>query len=96
MSQTCSPSTQRRYGLAQVCRVWELARSTVYLEQARRTAPAAAPQKRGPKSRWSDTTLVDEIRAVLEGAPFLAKAIARCGRGCGGRACGRPRRASCG
>ena len=73
MSQTCSPSTQRRYGLAQVCRVWELARSTVYLEQARRTAPAAAPQKRGPKSRWSDTTLVDEIRAVLEGAPFLGE-----------------------
>src|SRR5215831_3306339 len=31
MSQTCSPSTLRRYGLARVCRVWELARSTVYL-----------------------------------------------------------------
>ena len=28
MSQTCSPSTQRRYGLARVCRVWELGRST--------------------------------------------------------------------
>ena len=35
MSQTCSPSTQRCYGLARVCRVWELARSTVYLGQAR-------------------------------------------------------------
>ena len=43
MSQTCSPSTQRRYGLARVCRVWELARSTVYLDHARRTAPAAVP-----------------------------------------------------
>ena len=29
MSQTCSPSTQRRYGLARVCRVWEIPRSTV-------------------------------------------------------------------
>ena len=59
MSQTCSPSTQRRYGLARVCRVWELARSTVYLDQARRTAPAATPQKRGPKPRWSDAELLE-------------------------------------
>ena len=73
MSQTCSPSTQRRYGLARVCRVWELARSTVYLEQARRTAPAAARRKRGPKPRWSDPVLVDEIRAVLAAAPFLGE-----------------------
>ncbi len=40
MSQTCSPSTQRRYGLARVCRLWELARSTVYLAQARQMATA--------------------------------------------------------
>ena len=73
MSQTCSPSTQRRYGLARVCRVWELARSTVYLDQARRTGPATTPQKRGPKTRWSDDELLAEIRAVLEGAPFLGE-----------------------
>ena len=73
MSQTCSPSTQRRYGLARVCRVWELARSTVYLDQARRTGPAATPQKRGPKTRWSDDELLAEIRGVLEDAPFLGE-----------------------
>jgi transposase InsO family protein len=73
MSQTCSPSTQRCYGLARVCRVWELARSTVYLGQARRTAPVTAPQKRGPKPRWSDAELVDQIRAVLAAAPFLGE-----------------------
>ena len=73
MSQTCSPSTQRRYGLARVCRVWDLARSTVYLDQARRTGPAATPQKRGPKTRWSDDELLAEIRGVLEGAPFLGE-----------------------
>ena len=73
MSQTCSPSTQRRYGLARVCRVWELARSTVYLGQARRTAPGPAPQKRGPKPQWSDAELVDQIRAVLAAAPFLGE-----------------------
>lgn len=33
VSQTCSPSTERRYGLARVCRMWEVARSTVYLTQ---------------------------------------------------------------
>ena len=46
MSQTCSPSTLRRYGLARVCRVWELARSTVYLDQARRMGPVVVPRKR--------------------------------------------------
>jgi hypothetical protein len=30
MSRTVSPSTARRYGLALVCRVWEVNRSTVY------------------------------------------------------------------
>jgi putative transposase len=73
MSLTCSPSTQRRYGLARVCRVWELARSTVYLNQARQTGAAATPQKRGPKTRWSDAELVAEIRAVLGASPFLGE-----------------------
>ena len=71
MSQTSSPSTRRRYGLAPMCRVWEVARSTVYLDQARRTALVAAPLKRGPKPRCSDGALVDEIRAVRAAAPFL-------------------------
>ena len=73
MSQTCSPSTQRRYGLARVCRVWELARSTVYLDQARRTGPVGMPRKRGPKPWWSDGELLDEIRAVLEASPFFGE-----------------------
>jgi putative transposase len=73
MSQTCSPSTQRRYGLARVCRMWELARSTVYLTQARSTAPAEPRQKRGPKTTWSDEVLVEKIRAVLAASPFLGE-----------------------
>jgi putative transposase len=73
MSQTCSPSTQRRYGLARVCRGWELARSTVYLRQARRATPAAPAQKRGPKPRWSDAVLLEQIRAVLAASPFLGE-----------------------
>ena len=73
MSQTCSPSTQRCYGLARVCRVWEIARSTVYLSQARQAARAAPPQKRGPKPRWRDEALVDRIRAVLAASPFVGE-----------------------
>lgn len=73
MSQTCSPSTQRRYGLARVCRMWEVTRSTVYLRQARPTAPVEAPPKRGPKTPWSDAELVEKIRAVLAASLFLGE-----------------------
>jgi putative transposase len=73
MSQTCSPSTQRRYGLARVCRMWEVARSTVYLTQARQLAPAKPGQKRGPKPQWSDEALLEKIRAVLTASPFLGE-----------------------
>ena len=73
MSQTCSPSTQQVYGLARVCRVWEVARSTVYATQGRAAAGAATPQRRGPKPRWSDEALLSEIRAVLAAAVFLGE-----------------------
>jgi transposase InsO family protein len=73
MSQTCSPSTQRPYGLARVCRVWELARSTVYVHQARAATPAPPPRKRGPRTPWSDAALLEHIRAVLGASPFLGE-----------------------
>lgn len=73
MSQTCSPSTQRRYGLARVCRTWEVARSTVYLHQARTMTPAPPPRRRGPQPRWSDEALLEKIRAVLAASPFLGE-----------------------
>ena len=49
MSQTGSPSTQRGYGLARVCRAWEVARSTVSLAKGRTagsggSTPAAQAQ----------------------------------------------------
>lgn len=73
MSQTCSPSIQRRYGLARVCRMWELARSTVYFAQQRQTTAPRPTRKRGPKPRWSDEDLVTKIRAVLAASPFLGE-----------------------
>src|SRR5262245_43442059 len=73
MSQTCSPSTHRRYGLARVCRMWELARSTVYLIQARQTGPTRPAGKRGPKTPWSDDVLLERILAVLTASSFLGE-----------------------
>jgi transposase InsO family protein len=73
MSQTRSLSTQRRYGLARVCRVWEVARSTVYLHQGRGATPTLPPRKRGPKPTWADAALLEQIRAVLEASPFLGE-----------------------
>jgi hypothetical protein len=46
MSQAASPSSGKEYGLARVCKVWNVPRSTVYLH---RIPPAEAPRKRGPK-----------------------------------------------
>ena len=61
MSQTGWLSTQRCYALARVCRMWDLARSTVYLRQARPMTPTEPPQKRGPKTKWTDAELVENV-----------------------------------
>ncbi len=72
MSQTRSPSAQRPYGLARVCRVWELARSTVYAARDRRAHPPP-PGRRGPTPRWTDAALLAHIRAVLAASPFVGE-----------------------
>jgi len=68
MSRHRSVGTGRRYPLTMICRVYRLARSSVYAAGA---APAVGPPgKRGPKTRGSDAELVEEIRAVLAACPF--------------------------
>jgi hypothetical protein len=96
MSQTSAPSTQRRYGLARVCRVGELARSTVYLAQARPPAPALPGQKRGPKPRWSDEVLREKIREVLAASPFLGEGHRKVWARVRWQGGGHPRRGYCG
>ncbi len=73
MSQTLSPSAQRPYGLARVCRVWELPRSTVYAGRERRAQVPPPWRRRGPKPRWPDAELLGHIRAVLARSPFLGE-----------------------
>jgi len=68
MSRTVSPVSGRPYGLALVCRVWRLARSTVYRH---REPPRAAPPRRpGPAGPMPDAELLEAIRAVLAASPF--------------------------
>lgn len=74
MSATISLSSARIYGVERVCAVWEQPRSSFYvwrrnnsIGEATRSAPA---QKRGPKTKWSDTDLLRMIRADLVRSPF--------------------------
>jgi putative transposase len=67
MSQATSPSTTQPYGLARVCRVWGIARSTVYWQ---RHAACASGARRGPVGPCADDELVDHIRRILEASPF--------------------------
>ena len=68
MSRTVSPSSGKVYGLAAVCRVWNLARSTVY--RRRRPAPGIPRRRPGPGGPMPDADLLEAIRAVLAASPF--------------------------
>jgi transposase InsO family protein len=75
MTRATSPSRQRPYGTARVCRIWGVSRATLYRqrfadEAANDTTP---PRRRGPLGACSDTDLLALIRAVLEASPFLGE-----------------------
>ena len=68
MSQSLSPISGRRYGLATVCRVWRLARSGVYRHLT--SLPSTPPGRPGPVGAMPDVALLAAIRAVLVASPF--------------------------
>lgn len=73
VGQTVSPSTGQRYGLARVCRLWDLPRSTLYLRRHQRTIPIEqrpVPKRRGPLGCCSDEGLVGHIHRILTESPF--------------------------
>ena len=71
MGETVSASANRASGLARVCRVWQVARSTIYHQ---RNLPADRQGRRpGPVGAATDAELVAEIRAVIESAPFYGE-----------------------
>ena len=69
MSQACSTSLGKIYGLQRVCRVWGFPRSTIYEQRRKRTDPRPA-SRRGPQGPCSDEELVKHIRTVLLESPF--------------------------
>jgi putative transposase len=61
---------ERPYGLSRVCRVWNVARSTVY---ARRRRQPVTGKRRGPEGPCSDVRLVAHIRTILADSPFYGE-----------------------
>src|SRR6476469_9681067 len=72
MAAMTSPTTGRRYSIAEVCRIWDVPRSSFYADRRRAdatTKPVPA-QRRGPKPAVSDDTLLAAIRADLARSPW--------------------------
>lgn len=73
MSRTVSPSSDRRYGLARVCRVWKVSRATIYRHRGVNPSSSEPSKRRGPKTPWSDDQLLGFIREILGEATFLGE-----------------------
>ena len=73
MSRSTSPSANKPYGLARVCRVWRIPRATAFRHQSAIDAPPASPGRRGPKSVLSDQQILDAIGVVLQKLEFLGE-----------------------
>src|SRR5918998_1257638 len=76
MAEAASPATGRPYGVARVCRVWEVARSSFYAARqagADGTEPIARPARRGPKPAISEQDLPTAIRADLARSPWTGE-----------------------
>jgi putative transposase len=67
LSQATSPSTKICYGLARVCRVWGVARSTIYGQRRESRVTGRRP---GPLGPCTDEARVSQIRTVLQVSPF--------------------------
>jgi putative transposase len=72
MAGSVSPATGRRYGVARVCTVWDVPRSSFYLARRAAQVPACERPKgrRGPKPALSDADLLAAIRADLARSPW--------------------------
>ena len=72
--EAVSPSSGKVYGLARVCRVWKIARSSLYFKRANRSSEGdSVPRKRGPKGQVSDKELLERIKEVLESSPWVGE-----------------------
>jgi len=73
MSTAVSPITNDRYGVARVCHVWDMPRSTYYTRTPQHVAKRAKPKRRGPKPKVSDQALLAAIKDDLKRSPFVGE-----------------------
>ena len=75
MAETVSPAAGRRYGVARVCKVWNVPRSSFYAvrQAAADPTPARPKGRRGPKPAVSDAELLAAIRADLARSPWAGE-----------------------
>jgi putative transposase len=76
MAKATSSATGRCYGVARVCQVWEVPRSSFYAAQqagAAEAGPPLNPARRGPKPATSDEDLLAAIRADLARSPWTGE-----------------------
>ena len=76
MADVTSPITGHRYGVAWVCQVWEVPRSTFYAAQqagATDAGPKPSPARRGPKPAISDADLLAATRGDLARSPWTGE-----------------------
>jgi transposase InsO family protein len=75
MSETISGSTGKRYGVQRVCRVWEVARSSVYerRQRAEKRQEGEVPARPGPQPKVPDAELLAAIEADLKRSPFIGE-----------------------
>ena len=73
MAEAISPAAGRPYGVARVCQVWGVPRSSFYAARAAATRPPIAPARRGPKPAITDEDLLAAIRADLARSPWTGE-----------------------
>ena len=76
MAKAPSPATGRCYGVARVCQVWDVPRSSFYAAQqasAAEAGPKLNTARRGPKPAISDEGLLAAIRADLARSPWTGE-----------------------
>lgn len=70
MSTVISISTRRRYGVARLCRVWDVPRAGIHRGRKATVTPCSPRRRPGPQGPMPDAALVEAIRGVLTDSPF--------------------------
>ena len=74
MASTVSPAAARPYGVARVCQVWDVPRSSVHAARQPKSDSAPAPPARpGPKPAVSDDALLVAIKDDLARSPWTGE-----------------------